>query len=83
MLTVTIYTTGPLCGRCTVTKRALDKAGVPYTEVNVRENDAAYAYITDELGYGEAPVVVVEDGTGEDHWSGVRLDAIARVARTA
>lgn len=80
MLTITIYTTGPSCGRCIVTKRALTKAGIEYREVNIRDNDAARDYVTAELGYSEAPVCVVEDGTGEDHWSGFRPDQIARVA---
>lgn len=80
MLTITVYTTGPGCGRCLVTKRALDKEGITYREVNIRENPAAREYVTEELGYSEAPVCVVEDGAGEDHWSGFRPDEIARVA---
>lgn len=80
MLTIAVYTTGPGCGRCLVTKRALDNEGIPYREVNIRENPAAREHVTEELGYSEAPVCVVEDGTGEDHWSGFRPDEIARVA---
>ena len=83
MLTVTVYSTGPSCMRCTLTKKALAKEGVPFVEVDVRENPDARAYITEDLGYSEAPVCIVEDGTGEDHWSGFRPDNIKRVARAS
>lgn len=36
MLTVTVYSTGPSCMRCTLTKKALAKEGVPFVEVDVR-----------------------------------------------
>jgi len=77
MLTITVYTTGPGCGRCLVTKRALDKEGITYREVNIRENPAAREYVTEELGYTVAPVVVVDD---DDHWCDLRPDHIERVA---
>jgi len=80
MLSVTVYSTGPSCQRCTLTKKALDKQGVPFVEVDLREQPQARDYVTEELGYTEAPVVVVEDGTGQDHWSGFRPDQIKRVA---
>ncbi len=53
--------------------------GIEFVEVDdtLDENAAAHAYITNELGYTEAPVVVVDD---EDHWSGFRPDHIDRVA---
>ena len=83
MVTVTVYGTGPSCMQCTMTKRALDAKGVAYAEVNLRENEAAMAYVQDELGYTSAPVVVVEDGTGDDHWTGFRPDQVDRVAALA
>ena len=76
MFTVTVYTTGPSCMRCKLTKRELTKHGVPFREVDIRENEDARAYLTEDLGYSEAPVCIVEDGTGEDHWSGFRPDRI-------
>lgn len=82
MLTLTVYSTGPTCARCTMTKKALAKHDVPFVERDVREDPDARAYITDDLGYSEAPVCVVEDGTGEDHWSGFRPDNIKRIARS-
>lgn len=74
---LTVYTTGPSCRKCTWTKQMLDDKGVPYIEVNITENPAAYAYVTTELGYSNAPVVVVDD---EDHWCDMRPDHIDRVA---
>lgn len=75
---LTVYTTGPSCGKCTMTKLMLDGKGVPYVEVNITDNPAAYAYVTDELGYTKAPVVVVDD---QDHWCDMRPDHIDRVAK--
>jgi glutaredoxin-like protein NrdH len=43
---------------------------------------AAREYVTEELGYSQAPVVCV-DGEPEHHWSGFRPDLIDRLARTA
>lgn len=83
MLTVTVYTTGPSCIRCKMTKDVMGKEGVPFVEVNIRENPDAAAYVTGDLGYSEAPVCVVEDGTGQDHWSGFRPDEIKRVAQVS
>ncbi len=76
MLTVTVYSTGPSCMRCTLTKKALAKEGVPFVEVDVRENPDARAYITEDLGYSEAPVCIVEDGTGVVSWSLVEASTL-------
>ena len=51
--------------------------GVPYVEVNITENPDAREYVTEELGYTVAPVVVVDD---DDHWCDLRPDHIERVA---
>lgn len=48
--------------------------------VALAQNPATREYVTEELGYSEASVAVVEDGTGQDHWSGFRPDQINRVA---
>ncbi|GAB3597388.1 Glutaredoxin-like protein NrdH (plasmid) [Corynebacterium faecale] len=76
---VTVYTTGPDCIRCKMTKGVMTKKGLEFVEVDIRQNAAAREYVTEELGYSEAPVCVVEDGTGEDHWSGFRPDNISRL----
>jgi len=77
MNTITVYSTGKSCQRCTLTTRLLDQKGVPYVVVDIRENPAARDYVTDELGYSEAPVVVVDD---HDHWSGFQPWNIDRIA---
>ena len=72
---ITIYTK-PNCGQCDATKRRLDKRGLEYRSVDITEDAAAYEHILG-LGYLQAPVVVVDDGT---HWSGFRIDAIDTLA---
>lgn len=75
---ITVYTTGPSCARCTLTKQVLTNKGIEFVEVNIRENENARNYVVEDLGYTEAPVVVITD---EDHWSGFRPDQIDRIAR--
>lgn len=70
MSTITVYTT-PGCPQCTTTFRALDKANLDYSTVDLTTDDAALARVK-ELGYSQAPVVV----TDSDHWSGFRPDKI-------
>ena len=57
----------PNCVQCTQTMRFFDKYGIEYTEVDITKDQGAYDYVTKELGYQQAPVVVTSDG---DHWSG-------------
>lgn len=71
MSTITVYTT-PGCPQCTTTFRALDKANLDYSTVDLTTDDAALARVK-ELGYSQAPVVV----TDSDHWSGFRPDKIS------
>ncbi|MGC5225312.1 glutaredoxin domain-containing protein [Micromonospora sp. DT81.3] len=75
---IKVYTTGPSCARCTLTKKVLTSKGIEFVEVNIRDNEDARSYVVEDLGYSEAPVVVVTD---EDHWSGFRPDQIDRIAR--
>lgn len=79
---VTVYSK-PSCVQCDGTKRSLNKAGIEFTEVDLTEHAAALEYVTEDLGYAQAPVVVIEDGTDESHWSGFRPDRIKALARTA
>lgn len=76
---VTVYTK-PLCPQCDATKRRLTKRGVEFTTVDLTTTPAALEYVTGDLGYSQAPVVVVEDGTEENHWSGFRPDRIDAAA---
>lgn len=75
---VTVYSK-PACIQCTMTYRALDKAGVTYTVVDVTESAAALEYVSEELGYSAAPIVVVND---HNHWAGFRPDRIAALAQS-
>lgn len=74
---VSVYTTGPECIRCVLTKRVLTEKGVRFLEVDIRSNDAAREHVVEDLGYTEAPVVVVTD---DDHWSGFRPDKLNALA---
>lgn len=71
---LTVYTK-PECQQCTMTFRALDKAGLEYTAVDISEDAAALEQVR-ALGYMQAPVVVTKD----DHWSGFRPDKISALA---
>ncbi|WP_084847248.1 glutaredoxin-like protein NrdH [Prescottella equi] len=73
-MTVTVYTS-PNCMPCRGTKRALDKAKVPYTVVDISESPDAVEYLK-QLGHTQTPVVTVELPDGLDHWSGLRPDRI-------
>lgn len=75
-MAITVYSK-PACVQCTATYRALDSIGIKYEVVDISENDEAREYVTEDLGYRQAPVVVVDD---DDHWSGFRPDHISRIA---
>ncbi|WIV29303.1 MULTISPECIES: hypothetical protein [unclassified Paenarthrobacter] len=48
----------------------------PFTEV-----PEALEYITQELGYSQAPVIV-NNSDDQDHWSGLRPDKLVHAAMT-
>lgn len=73
-MSITVYTK-PNCVQCQMTYRALDSANIEYDVVDITEVPAALEYVTEELGYRQAPVVVVDD----DHWSGFQPDQIKRL----
>lgn len=75
--TVTVYSK-PSCVQCNATYRALEKEGIEYTVIDMTTDAESFALVKDELGYAQAPVVVVEDAEGNaTHWSGFRPDKIA------
>ncbi|MBC2681025.1 glutaredoxin-like protein NrdH [Corynebacterium anserum] len=74
---ITLYTK-PACVQCTATKRALDKAGLEYTMVDISLDDEARDYVM-AMGHLQAPVVVA----GEENWSGFRPDRIRALAAAA
>ncbi len=56
-----LYTTGPSCSRCRLSANLLKNSGVAFATIDIRTDPAARRYVTEELGYIEAPVVVVTD----------------------
>ena len=74
MPSITIYTK-PECVQCAAAKRALDKAGISYTAIDISTDADARSYVT-SLGYRQAPVLVTPSG----HWAGFRPDRIRALA---
>lgn len=86
---VTVYTL-PNCVQCNQTKKQLDKLGIPYDTVDLTENEEAYRFVTETLGYKSAPVVIVtgnvekKDHEGDmlqlnqiiNHWNGFQPEQI-------
>ena len=81
-MSVNLYTK-PQCVQCTATKRLLEREGIPFHTVNLPDDPDALEYIK-ELGYQQAPVVVLDggdmvndrDGGVIVHWSGFRPDLL-------
>ena len=73
---VTVYTT-PTCPQCDMTKKTLTRGGVQFDVVDLSTDEAAMKYVTNELGYNAAPVVVA----GTQHWSGFRHGAIQNLVK--
>lgn len=83
--TITVY--GPeTCPNC---KKVLDffaRKGIAASKITMESGDANHRYITQTLGYQEAPVVVldtVDAGSKQPvnvHWSGARQDMLMGVA---
>ncbi|MBV7282846.1 MULTISPECIES: glutaredoxin-like protein NrdH [Corynebacterium] len=69
-MAITLYTK-PACMQCNATKKALDRAGLEYSLVDISMDSEALDYVM-ALGYVQAPVVVA-DG---EHWSGFRPERI-------
>lgn len=74
MSNITVYTK-PSCVQCNATKRALDKAGVEYSLVDISVDDSAREHVM-SLGYTQAPVVE----TPAAHWSGFRPERLKELA---
>lgn len=80
-MTITVYSK-PACPACDATIRALNRYGLGYTVVDLSTDTDALAHVR-ELGYQQAPVVVVDTGHGQvRHWSGFRLDLIRGLTAT-
>lgn len=70
----------PQCPQCTATYRALESKGIKEDvhwrkhDLTAPENDHALQWIMNDLGYSQAPIVIIDD---DNHWSGFRPDKIA------
>ena len=65
------------CIQCRMTKRNLDSLGIEYQEINLDENPQFSEYVTKDLGFMAAPVVV----TDTDAWSGFQPGKIEAIKR--
>ena len=74
----TVYSK-PACPNCEKTKNYFASKGITYTAVDITEVPTALEYITAELGYSQAPVVV-NNADDQDHWSGLRRDKLVLAA---
>lgn len=78
-MTLTIYIKPTGCFGCDKTTQLFTEAGVTFTAVDITTNPQALEYITEDLGYSQAPVVLYEKGGSEDHWSGLNPTKIKQV----
>lgn len=78
-MTITLYTK-PGCQPCRITAKKFTDAGIEFNTVDLSENPAAVEYVTEELGYQQAPVVVVDD---QAHWSGLNPAKIEEVIQAS
>jgi glutaredoxin-like protein NrdH len=78
MSTITVYTK-PACVQCNATFRALDKAGIEYTKVDITVDAAAPDLRDGSRLPLQAPVVVA----GNDHWAGFRPDRLKTLPAAA
>lgn len=82
-LPMTVYSKPADCMQCKMTYRALARQGlvegVHYSTIDVTDpaNAEHLDYITEDLGYAQVPVVVID---ATQHWSGFRPDQIKRSA---
>lgn len=76
MLTITLYSK-PGCFGCRKTSEKFTALGIHFQEVDLTTTPAALEYVTEELAYSQAPIVVVDD---HFHWSGLRPDLIEEAA---
>jgi glutaredoxin-like protein NrdH len=71
---ITVYTK-PGCVQCHATLRALQRAALDFTAVDITTDPQALDFVM-SMGYVAAPVVT----WGSRHWSGYRPDRIAELA---
>jgi mycoredoxin len=63
MSTIVVYGTS-WCPDCRRAQRVLDQNGVPYSYINIEEDEAAAAYVVEvNRGYRSVPTIVFPDGS--------------------
>lgn len=77
--TITIY--GPeQCPNCDKAMALFDRHKIAYTKNSIEAGDNDHRYITEELGYATAPVILVTFKSGANphtvHWGGHRMDML-------
>lgn len=80
MASVTLYTK-PQCVQCEQTKKYLNLKDVPFSTVDITEDNEALEMVLG-LGFKSAPVVIVTGDSLDDSWSGFRLDKLAKLSET-
>jgi glutaredoxin-like protein NrdH len=70
----TVYTK-PACVQCDMTKRYMDKNGIPYDTVDITQDPDALDMILG-MGFSSAPVVISDRGS----WAGFQPEKIDTLA---
>lgn len=70
---VTVYSK-PDCMQCNFTKKWLKERNVPYTELNIKEDEEALLKVK-EMGFQSVPVIVTET----ENWYGFQPDKLAKL----
>lgn len=70
---VTVYSKTD-CMQCNFTKKWLKERNIPYTELNIKEDEEALLKVK-EMGFQSVPVIVTED----DSWYGFQPDKLAEL----
>lgn len=78
---ITVYTSGPSCQACTLTKRHLDRRGLTYAEESIERDEILDAAA--QLDLHRAPIVCASVNGEEQYWDGYRPDRIDALAGAA
>lgn len=73
---VIVHHIGPSCVQCNQTKKVLEREGIEYTEIDLRERPDLVEKFK-EMGHLSAPIVT----TDTKIWSGFRLEKIKSLAQ--
>ncbi len=73
---VTVHHIGPTCVQCNQTKKVMEREGIEYVEIDLRERPDLVEQFK-EQGHLSAPIVT----TDTKIWSGFRLDKIKSLAQ--